>query len=132
MADYEIGQEVTCAETGKRFVIEAQGCSFNCARRPDGSFVSDEGVDKSQRRALLDRSRPFVCYMASDGKQVGGWKGNVLGQIISTNIVALTRWSYVHGSTIRSVRVRDVHGGLWYGRGSPGVAITLRAYKGRA
>ena len=126
----EPGETVTCHETGKEFVVAQEGITFNYATDSDGNILSDEGVDIREKRALLDRTRPFSCYLDSEGNHVTGWKGNVLGDVISSSTVRLTRTSYIHGKSMLSVKVKDVHGGLWYGRGSPSIAITLRPYKG--
>lgn len=125
-----VGRELVCAETGKRFIGAVDGISTNYARDAEGNVYSDEGVDIRERRELLDRSKPFTCYLSSDGKRATGWKGNKLGDVVRSNSVRLTRRSYTHGAYIWAVRVRDVHGALWYGRGSPGIVITLRAMKG--
>jgi hypothetical protein len=126
----EVGQTVTCAETGKAFVVTTDGFTFNYAQDDAGNVYSDEGVDLREKRELLDRSRPFVGYLSSDGNHLTGWKGNILGRVVSRSTVRLTRWSYIHGRTIEAVRIRDIHGRLWYGRGNPGIAITIRAMKG--
>ena len=124
-----IGQTLTCAETGKQFIATRDGCTFNFAMRNGDEIVSDEGVDISERRALLERDKPFYAYVSSDGRHVTGWKGNVLGTVTSSRTVRLTRCSYVHGATIQAIHVVDVHGGHWHGRGSPGISIKLRACK---
>jgi len=122
----ELGSLQTCAETGKQFVIARYGCSFNYARGRDGAIVSDEGVDIHERRELLDRSRPFTCYLASDGKHVTGWKGNILGTVTRES-ESRTGW---HGSTLTHVRVIDCHGAEWHGKGAGrGMCITLRPCK---
>jgi len=124
-----VGDTVTCAETGKQFVVQRVGGSFIYARDSSGNVFSDEGVDIREKRELLDRSRPFTCYITSDGRSVTGWKGNVLGTIIDWQPCKLTRTSFTHGKDYRSVVVRDVHDGMWYGRGSPGICVTLRPRK---
>jgi hypothetical protein len=125
-----IGETIICSETGRAFVVATDGCSFNYARDKDGNLLSDEGVDIRERRELLNRAAPFVCYLSSDGNNVTGWKGNKLGEVIRSRHCELTRQSCTHSrASFRSVRVRDVHGGEWYGRGSPGIAIVLRACK---
>lgn len=126
------GDTLTCTETGKQFIAVRDGITTNYARDSAGNVYSDEGVDIRQRRELLTRSKPFVCYLSNDGRSVTGWKGNILGSVIDWSPCELTRRSYTHGKSYRSVRVKDVHGGLWYGRGSPGIAITLRATRGVA
>jgi hypothetical protein len=121
-----VGDTVTCSETGETFTIEQQGCSFNYAQKRSGEIYSDKGVDLIERRELLDRSKPFTCYVSSDEKNVTGWKGNILGTIISRSRTA-RRWNY---PAMVSIRVRDVHGGLWHGRGQgAGMCITLRPLK---
>ena len=111
-------------------VAAQQGCTFNYATTREDEVLSDEGVEIRQRRELLDRTVPFTGYLSSDGRHLTGWKGNVLGAVVDWAPCKLTRTSFTHGKSYRSVRVRDVHGAMWYGRGSPGVCITLRPCKG--
>jgi hypothetical protein len=129
MRTINFGDVLICAETGKTFVAARDGITTNYARDDHGNVFSDEGVNIRERRELLDRTRPFVCYLSSDGKHVTGWKGNVLGDVTCSRTIPLTRVSFTHGRTIQSVRVRDVHGGYWYGRGNAGIAIKLFPYK---
>lgn len=126
-----IGETVICCETGRAFVIARDGCSYNYATDSEGNIFSDEGVAIRERRELLDMSKPFHCYVSTDGRSVTGWKGNKLGDAYNVGTVRLSRWSPFHGSSMFSYQVTDVHGGEWYGRGSPGMAITLRASKTR-
>lgn len=121
----EIGQTLTCAETGKQFIAARDGISTNYARNSAGEVFSDEGVHIRECRELLDRSKPFGCYVSSDTKHVTGWKGNVLGTIIRSTH---TRSGF--GANMLAVSVRDVHGNYWHGRGAgAGMCITLRASK---
>lgn len=120
-----IGDTLTCAETGARFVAASDGFTFNYATNAQGEVFSDAGVDARERRAMLDRSRPFACYVSSDGHSVTGWKGNILGAI-----VASTKTRAGFGGDMLEVTVRDVHGSYWHGRGAGrGMYITLRASK---
>jgi hypothetical protein len=128
-AQINIGDMLTCTETGKRFVAARDGCSVNYARGRDGSIISNEGVDLRERRELLDRTLPFHCYLSGDGNHVTGWKGNVLGHVVRES-TSHTGWQ---GSTITHVRVIDCHGNPWHGKGAGrGMCITLRASKGAA
>lgn len=130
MDNINFGDTLTCAETGKQFTAAADGISTNYARDNQGNVFSDEGVDIRERRELLDRSKPYFAYLSSDGKRITGWKGNTLGTVIYSRPCKLSRMSFTHGKDYQSVFVRDVHGGTWYGRSSPGVCITLRPHKG--
>ena len=126
-----VGDTVTCSETGERFTIQRDGHSLNYATRRDGRIVSDRGAAILQRRALLDRARPFPGYLSSDERHLTDGQGNILGTVTWSRPVKLPRWSYVSGYRMVSVRVRDVHGGLWYGRGAGGgMSINLRPAKG--
>lgn len=127
-----IGETLTCCETGKQFIGAADGISTNYATDASGKIYSDEGVAIREARDLLDRSKPFYAYVSSDGKSITGWKGNILGAITGASRIRLTRLSYTHGKYINHYIVRDVHGGMWYGKGSPSIAIKLRAYKGKS
>lgn len=128
IASPALGSIVTCAETGKAFTVARDGCSFNYATTRDGQILSDEGVDIRERRELLNRAQPFVCYVSSDGKHVTGWKGNVLGMV---HLYAEHRTGW-NGSTQARFRVMDVHGQMWSGRGAGrGMVCTLRAMKAR-
>jgi hypothetical protein len=124
-----IGRTLTCAETGKQFIGASDGFTTNYARNDAGEVFSDEGVHLREVRALLNRSSPFTGYLSSDGKRLTGWKGNTLGHVVDSNPCELTRLSHTHGKYYQSVRVRDVHGREWYGRGSPGICIRLRPTK---
>lgn len=125
-----MGDSLICAETGKTFIAARDGCSVNYAwSYPGNEILSDEGVNIRELRAWSDRTKPVLVYIASDGKSVTGWKGNVLGRCVMGNAIRLTRWSYMHGKYIHAVRVTDPLGGHWYGRGSPGIACMLRACK---
>lgn len=127
----EIGETVTCAETGKQFTIAHDGeHTFNYALGHDGRIFSNEGVDLAERRELLDRSRPFTGYISSDGKSLTGWKGNVLGRVVSSSTVRVAQWSAFHGKTMNAYRIRDCHGAMWHGRGSAGMSINIRPMKG--
>lgn len=126
--DIKPGDTLTCHETGKQFIAAREGMSTNYARDWNGNVYSDEGVDLREKKNLLDRSQPFGCYLSSDGKTVGGWKGNVLGQVTWSKQSRGRTWS-----SFTYVRVTDVHGGLWYGKnGGAGMCITLYPKKGAA
>ena len=127
-----IGQTLTCAETGKTFLGAADGCTTNYARTSEGQTLSDEGVHLREARELLDRSKPFTCYVSTNGASITGWKGNHLGTTTQINCIKLPRWSHFHGKYIFAYRVRDIHGGLWYGRSSPGMSIILRPVKSKS
>lgn len=124
-----VGKMLTCAETGKQFIGATIGCTTNYARDSEGRIFSDEGVHACEVRLLLDHTKPFCGYLSSDAKHLTGWKGNVLGTVIRSSKVKLTRLSYTHGKTMLAVTVRDTHGKLWHGRGNAGLAIALRASK---
>ena len=121
-----IGTVLTCSETGKQFVAANVGCSTNYATDNEGNFYSDEGVNIRERNALLDRSKPFGCYLSCDGKSVTGWKGNILGTV-TLETSSRNGWQ---GSEITHIRVIDVHGKQWHGKGAGrGMYITIRANK---
>jgi hypothetical protein len=129
MKAINFGDVLTCAETGKIFAAASDGMTTNYALTSDGLILSDEGVDLRERRELLDRSHPFLCYLSSDGQHVTGWKGNVLGHVVRES-ESRTGW---HGSTITHVRVIDCQGNPWHGKGAGrGMCIALRPSKGGA
>lgn len=120
-----IGQILTCTETGKTFEAMRDGCSVNYAWGPNNEIFSDEGVDTREKRGLLDRSKPFYCYLSGDGRTVGGWKGNVLG-----TVTQLSRGRVGFASNGCYVRVTDVYGQRWYGKNAgKGMCLTLRPCK---
>lgn len=122
-----IGSTVTCAETGKPFTVAIEGYSTNYGVSRKGEILSTEGCAIREARDMLDRSRPFVCYLDSLERHVTGWKGNVLGNVVQRSH---SRTGF-HGSAITHVRVRDVHGNMWHGKGAgAGMCITLRPMKG--
>ena len=68
-------------------------------------------------------------YLTSDGRTVTTWEKQPLASVTLRTPVRLTRWSWVHGSSIDAVRAVTADGRRWYGRGSCGMSITLRACK---
>ncbi len=121
-----MGDTLTCAETGKQFIASRDGCSVNFARDNQGNIFSDEGVDIRERKELLDRSKAFYCYVSGDSKRVTGWKGNTLG-----TIVRATKGRGGFGDSMLYVKVRDVHGAYWYGKNAgASMCIKLRPCKG--
>ena len=122
----KIGDIVTCAETGKPFIVQCEGAGLNYAHDAAGNIYSEEGVAIRNRRELLDRTRALSAYISDDGRHVTGWKGDVLGDIV--------QWmSTLRGfgdSEILCFRMKDVHGQWWSGRGAgKGRYCTLRAMK---
>src|SRR5574340_1418261 len=107
MTNINIGDILTCCETGKQFTAQRDGCSVNYSTDRDGNIYSDEGVDIREKRALLDRSKPFGCYISGDGKRATGWKDNTLGTITWRKRTAIrSNWG-----SVESFNVSDVHGG---------------------
>ena len=134
------GLSAVCAETGKVFTLAPDGAhTSNYATSRAGELISDAGVDIRERRALLDRSKPYDAYVgtshpaftgdASIPRTITGWKGNVLMNVVSSRKIRLTRMSHTHGKYIYTIIACDIHGGMWYGRGNAGICITMRAYK---
>ena len=123
----EIGQILTCTETGKQFAAASDGFTYNYARDREGNLYSDEGVDIREKREMSDRSKPFCCYLSSDGRTVGGWKGNILGRVTWSS-ESRTGW---HGSRLTHVRVTDVHGNSWHGKGA-GSGMFIRLHPSKA
>lgn len=74
MTNINIGDILTCCETGKQFTAQRDGCSVNYATDRDGNIYSDEGVDIREKRALLDRSKPFGCYISGDNAARITWQ----------------------------------------------------------
>lgn len=126
METIKVGSIQKCAETGKSFVITSDGFTFNYATCSNGDILSDEGVDIREKRELLDRSKPFCCYISTNGQNVTGWKGNILGTITRYN----ESKNGFNRSTIAYIRVTDIHGGKWFGKGAgAGMFIALRPVK---
>jgi hypothetical protein len=123
----EMGQILTCCETGKQFAAACDGFTYNYARDREGNLYSDEGVDIREKREMLDRSKPFCCYLSSDGRTVGGWKGNILGRVTQSS-ESRTGW---RGSRLTHVRVIDVHGNPWHGKGA-GSGMCIRLHPSKA
>jgi hypothetical protein len=79
----------------------------------------------------LKSSDRFTGYLSNDCREWTTWTGDILGTVIQSNPCKLTRPSFTHDrQSYKSVRVRDVHGAQWHGRGSNGIVCTLRKVKG--
>lgn len=106
-----------------------KGGACGYAVTPNNEMLCFPCADADQRESLETGNR-CVGYLSADGKSLTTWTGGILGKVTDWNPCKLTRVSYTHGKSYRSVRVTDCHGSEWYGRGSPGIAISLRRIKG--
>ncbi len=99
------------------------------AHTHDGREICWACADREQVEGLRDRTKPAGGYLSSDGKTVTTWTGGKLGTVTSSTTIHLAKYSWIHGKTMQAIRVRDIHGGMWYGRTSPGVCVNLRPLK---
>ena len=114
----------TCTDCGKAFVPTAHTPGY--AVLPNGSRICYACADERQRADLLDRSKPFTGYLSGDGCRFTTWTGGTLGSVVRHN-VSRTAW---HGAEMHHVRVVDVHGNAWFGKGAgQGMALTVRPCK---
>lgn len=118
-----------CACCRKVKATSGNGCSTGYAVMPTDELYYYNCADVNQREELKDRSKPFVAYVDSAGKNITTWTGGVLARITQSWPCQLTRRSFWHGNGYSCIRAVDVHGGKWFGRGSPGIAIKLRPCK---
>ena len=101
------------------------------AHLPDEREVCYACADEMRREEMKDRTRPFTAYVSGDGLSITSWSGGNLMRVIQSWPCKLSRQSFTHSrDSYRSIRAVDCHGGKWYGRGSAGIAITLRPCKG--
>ena len=101
----------SCA-TGSAMTTEGQSICYDCAeRREFEAFQS---------------AAHYCAYVSTDGSKIQTWTGFELAKITASRPMRLSRRSNWHGSTIQSIYARAADGSTWYGRGSPGVCISLR------
>ena len=102
------------------------------ARTQSDALICYPCADKREIADLIGADRAYG-YLSGDGRRFTTWPGGTLGAVIQATRTALPfgrSHSWMHGKGYRAVRVRDVHGRIWHGKGSPGVCITLRRIKG--
>lgn len=119
-------ERIICADCGAEIPKPVNSCGTGYAVFRDGRKVCYACADKIQREDLHDRSRPMTGYLSSDGQRWTTWTGGTLG-----NVIRLTesRCAF-HGARMVHIRVRDVHGKEWYGRGAgPSMVLNLRPTK---
>lgn len=119
---------VHCAKCNAVCPPPSGGCgAAGYAVKADGSKICYACADAIERELLKDRSCSFVAYLSSDGATVTTWTGGKLMTVTASRPCRLSRQSFTHNrNSFRSVRARDIHGAMWCGRGSAGVAIKLR------
>jgi hypothetical protein len=111
-----------------------EGCGTGYAvydpETPAPRMVCYDCADNLQREELRDRSKPVCAYVSGDGIRITTWTGGHLMTVTRSTPCSLTRQSFTHSrKSYRTISAKDVHGGSWYGRGSPGIAIRLRPCK---
>lgn len=114
-----------CAQCGavRLFPLGTLGTGYGVQH---GQMFCYECCNAQDVVQLLDRSKPFYCYVASAGDCVTSWPGGVLGRVHSYG-ESHSGWN---NGRIARFHVRDVHGQWWQGRGAgKGMACTLRPMK---
>ena len=128
--NFPAGFVCSCCNEALHLPNPGERCSTGYARGAADELICYPCADNLQRAAMLDRSHPVGAYIASDGRAVTTWTGGILGRVSYWTRCELTRRSRMHGTHYRSIHVIDVHGAHWHGRGSPGLAVSLRPCKG--
>lgn len=128
-APHVAGVSFLCADCGKVFPVQTSG-GTGYARTAENKLICYSCADNREREQLKDRGRPFFAYLSSDGQRVTTWTGGELMHVTASRPCRLTRQSFTHSrDSFRSFSAIDCHGGRWYGRGSPGICVKLRAKK---
>ena len=114
--------KTNCALCGKAFPIHPPGYCGGAgyAKTADGKLICYACADAQQIDDMRDRSSGFCAYLSSDCKTVTTWTGGKLGDVVSSQDGG--QWA-----SIKSVRVKDVHGAMWRApRGQAGMIIHLQ------
>lgn len=80
-------------------------------------------------KTTTKKSTRLIGYVSSDGENITTWHGEPIARVTRTRLCQLPRWSWIHGKKYYSYRAQDSAGRIWWGRSSPGIAITLRPAK---
>ncbi len=115
---------VICSLCGATCIAPAGSCTTGYGVTTDGQKVCFPCCEKLDREHLTQRI-PTGVYLASDLATVTNWPGGVLGRVVSSKRVC----KRLSPDPIYAIRVVDVHGGQWYGRGSASCALLLRPAK---
>ena len=127
------GAAFICADCCEALYLPCGGMgATGYARTAGDELICYPCADKRQFADLIGADRAYG-YLSRDGRRFTNWTGGTLGAVTESTPTALPfgrSHSWTHGRSYRSVRVRDVHGRIWWGKGSPGVCIALRRIKG--
>jgi hypothetical protein len=116
-----VGETKTCAYTGKSFVIESDGYTFNYAVDAGGNIYSDEGV-YLKAKADLEAGAPCCGYMSDNC--ITTWKGQ---KLMNCSAWLIRKYSF---SEVWGVHAYDRKGRLWKGRsGGTGMWANLKLAK---
>lgn len=131
-SDERDGRTFQCADCGKVELTRLMGGTGYSTDAKTGEKRCYACTDKRER-AFMGTVDRFTGYLSSDGREFQTWSGGTLGTVVHSKPCKLTRISFTHDRhTYRSVRVRALDGSVWYGRGSPGIVLTLRRSVGAA
>jgi hypothetical protein len=113
--------------------VVCAACGVECRGKPGGGTGYGETDDGrklcypccgAREIARLTRREPTTVYLGSTADTVTDWPGTVLGRVVEHHRIRSRSVDPVY-----AVRVIDVHGGRWFGRGSAGMALLLRPAK---
>lgn len=121
-----------CGISNYATVANAESGPFAKRGLRNGDKLCVPCADECERERIADVTvRRCSGYLSDDGRRVVTWTGGKLGTVTHTGKeVPRTRRS-ADGAR-HYIRVRDCHGGLWYGTGARGMWTNLRRAKGGA
>lgn len=123
----EYGTLLKCSITGKEFTAAPVGCMSNFCLDADGAVISAEGYTIRYRSRVAERAGPVLGYMNSEGTLITTVNGDELARVTS---LVPCKHNMLHTDTnYYSFRAQAPDNCNWYGRGSRGMAITMRPCK---
>ena len=74
------GEIFACADCGMEITSVKEGCSFNYARKRNGTKVCNSCALREEIRHVENDDKIFA-YLSSDGRRITDWKGNTLAKV---------------------------------------------------
>ena len=117
-------EPTTCQKCGKVIEGSKYGIGTGYGTTPEGAKWCYDCCTVSDIEELKER-KPTAVYLSGDENSVTNWPGGVLGTVTRAHGI---KHNMIRGRYV-AFRVKDVHGGLWFGRGQPGMICTIRPAK---
>jgi hypothetical protein len=122
------GDQFRCHRFGDVHTVGPAKSGPHFVRVKHGWLYSVEGWNANVDELMRAHAEDISAYLSQDGVTVTSWLGR---QLATVTLLKPAKHNRIVDDNYYTFRAVDTHGGHWHGRGSKGMAVTLKPSKGK-